>query len=77
MARELARDRAAPLRRVPRARGRLRTESGHRACQGILIERHGIEERAAFELLRRHARANNEKLVAVAQALANGTLQLG
>ena len=46
-------------------------------AKGILMERHGIDEREAFELLRRHARANNEKLVAVAQALTSGTLLLG
>jgi response regulator NasT len=32
-------------------------------AKGILMERHSIEERAALELLRDHARSTNRKLV--------------
>ena len=45
-------------------------------AKGILMERHSIDDHAAFELLRSHARANNRKLVDVAAAVAEGHLLL-
>ncbi len=45
-------------------------------AKGILMERHGIDDRQAFELLRSHARANNRKLVDVARAVGDGHLLL-
>jgi AmiR/NasT family two-component response regulator len=36
-------------------------------AKGILMERHGVDERAAFELLRGHARRTGQKIVAVAE----------
>jgi response regulator NasT len=41
-------------------------------AKGILMERHGIEERAAFELLRTQARNSSRPLVAIAQAVLDG-----
>jgi AmiR/NasT family two-component response regulator len=41
-------------------------------AKGILMERHSLDERAAFELLRSHARANNRRLVDVAHAVTDG-----
>ena len=41
-------------------------------AKGILMERHSIDEPAAFELLREHARATNRKLVDVASAVVDG-----
>jgi AmiR/NasT family two-component response regulator len=41
-------------------------------AKGILMERHEIDERAAFELLRDHARAQNRRVVDVAAAVAGG-----
>ena len=41
-------------------------------AKGILMERHSINEQAAFELLRDHARANNRKLLDVATAIVDG-----
>jgi AmiR/NasT family two-component response regulator len=41
-------------------------------AKGILMERHSIEERAAFELLRNDARSTNRKLVDVASAVVDG-----
>jgi AmiR/NasT family two-component response regulator len=38
-------------------------------AKGILMERHSIDEPAAFELLREHARSTNQKLVDVASAV--------
>jgi AmiR/NasT family two-component response regulator len=38
-------------------------------AKGILMERHGIDERAAFEMLRNHARRTNRKIVDVAESI--------
>ena len=38
-------------------------------AKGILMERHGIEEQAAFEMLRNDARRSRRKLVDVAEAV--------
>jgi AmiR/NasT family two-component response regulator len=41
-------------------------------AKGILMERHSVDEPAAFELLREHARTTNRKLVDVASAVVDG-----
>jgi AmiR/NasT family two-component response regulator len=41
-------------------------------AKGILMERHSIDENAAFDLLRAHARTTNRKLVDVASAVVDG-----
>ena len=41
-------------------------------AKGILMERHGIDERAAFEMLRRTARDTQTKLVDVAEVVIKG-----
>jgi len=41
-------------------------------AKGILMERHSIDEPAAFEMLREHARSTNRKLVDVASAVVDG-----
>jgi ANTAR domain len=41
-------------------------------AKGILMERHGIDERAAFEMLREHARRTQRKLVEVAEGVVAG-----
>ncbi len=38
-------------------------------AKGILMERHGIDEQAAFNMLRDHARRNNRKVVDVAEEI--------
>lgn len=45
-------------------------------AKGILMERHQLDERAAFELLRQHARQNNQKIVDVSNAVIDGALHL-
>jgi AmiR/NasT family two-component response regulator len=40
-------------------------------AKGILMERHSLDESAAFELLREHARSTNRKLVDVASAVVD------
>jgi AmiR/NasT family two-component response regulator len=41
-------------------------------AKGILMERHGIDEREAFELMRDHARAQSRRVVDVAVAVTDG-----
>ena len=41
-------------------------------AKGILMERHAVDERAAFELLRDHARAQNRRVVDVAVTVGEG-----
>ena len=41
-------------------------------AKGILMERHGVDDTAAFELLRSNARASNRKVVELARAVADG-----
>jgi AmiR/NasT family two-component response regulator len=45
-------------------------------AKGILMERHGVEERRAFELLRDHARQHNTKLVDISRSVIEGHLLL-
>jgi AmiR/NasT family two-component response regulator len=40
-------------------------------AKGILMERHGIDEQAAFSMLRDHARRNNRKMVDVAEEIVS------
>ena len=40
--------------------------------KGILMERHGIDERAAFDVLRDHARSQSRRVVDVARAVTEG-----
>jgi response regulator NasT len=41
-------------------------------AKGILMERHGIDERGAFDLLRDSARSNSRRVVDVSQAVVDG-----
>ena len=41
-------------------------------AKGILMERHGVDDRAAFDMLRDHARINRLKVVQVARAVTDG-----
>ncbi len=41
-------------------------------AKGILMERHSVDEAAAFDLLREHSRTSNRKLVDVAAAVVDG-----
>ena len=59
---------------------RLEGAFGRRAlterAKGILMERHQIDEREAFELLRSQARRNGRKLIDVAEAVATSHMLL-
>ena len=41
-------------------------------AKGILMERHGLDERRAFELLREHARSSSRTVLDIAQAVLDG-----
>jgi AmiR/NasT family two-component response regulator len=41
-------------------------------AKGILMERHGLDERAAFELLRDHARSHSRRVLDVAGSVGEG-----
>jgi response regulator NasT len=41
-------------------------------AKGIVMERHGVSDREAFDRLRDHARAGNRRVVEVAQAVVDG-----
>ena len=41
-------------------------------AKGILMERHGVDERHAFELMRQQARRSNRRVIELAHAVADG-----
>ena len=45
-------------------------------AKGILMERHSVDESAAFDMLRAQARSTNRKLVDIANAVVDGHLLL-
>jgi response regulator NasT len=57
---------------VERLEGALQRRALIERAKGILMERHSISDRAAFELLREHARSNNRTVVDVAGAVTEG-----
>ena len=73
---ELATQRHTERRRlaeqVGQLEGALERRSTIERAKGILMERHGVDERQAFELMRRQARRSNRRVVAVAQAVVDG-----
>jgi response regulator NasT len=61
---------------VERLEGALERRAVIERAKGILMERHGVGEREAFDRLRSHARANGKRVVEMAQAVADGHLLL-
>ena len=57
---------------VARLEGALERRALIERAKGILMERHGIEARPAFDLIRDHARSNNRTVVEVSAAVAEG-----
>ena len=57
---------------VERLEGALERRAVIERAKGIVMERHGVGEREAFELLRAHARAHNRRVVAVAGSVIEG-----
>jgi response regulator NasT len=57
---------------VERLEGALERRALIERAKGILMERHDIDDRQAFQLLREHARSNNRTVVDVSSAVAEG-----
>jgi response regulator NasT len=70
---EAARDRFADHNRL---RAAVERQAVIERAKGILMERHSLDDRAAFELIRRHARSGNRKVVDVASAVVAGHMLL-
>lgn len=62
---------------VAQLEGALERRAVIERAKGVLMERHDLEERAAFEALRGYARSNSRPVVSVAAAVAAGELDLG
>jgi response regulator NasT len=73
---EVAMRRHGELRRLTEHVERLESALERRAvierAKGIVMERHAVDERAAFERLRSHARSRNRTVVEVAASVAEG-----
>jgi AmiR/NasT family two-component response regulator len=78
---EIAMRRHGESTRLAEQVDRLETALERRAlierAKGILMERHGITEREAFDRLRAHARSRNRTVVQVADAVTDGHTLLG
>jgi AmiR/NasT family two-component response regulator len=59
-------------RKVEQLQTALERRSVIERAKGMLMERHSLPERAAFELLRNHARATNQTVVALASEVVSG-----
>jgi len=57
---------------VGQLEGALQRRGTIERAKGILMERHSLDDRGAFELLRRQARGSNRRVVDLAHAVANG-----
>jgi response regulator NasT len=57
---------------VERLEGALQRRALIERAKGILMERHSLDDRVAFEQLREHARSNNRTVVDVAAAVTEG-----
>ena len=55
--------------------GAFKRRSTTERAKGILMERNGVDEEGAFQLLRDHARSTQSTLVDAAQSVADGTLK--
>jgi AmiR/NasT family two-component response regulator len=58
--------------KVEQLEGALQRRTVIERAKGILMERHGVEERDAFELLRDHSRASGRRVAEVAQSVLDG-----
>lgn len=62
--------------KVDQLEGALERRALIERAKGILMERHDIDDLAAFELLRTHARNTRRRVVAVSRDVAAGELEL-
>jgi response regulator NasT len=66
------RDAAQLSEKVDQLETALERRSVIERAKGIIMERHSVDERAAFELLRDHARSSNRRVLDVARAVVDG-----
>jgi AmiR/NasT family two-component response regulator len=66
------REQHALSEQIERLEGALERRALIERAKGILMERHDIGDREAFELLREHARSNNRTVVDISSAVADG-----
>jgi AmiR/NasT family two-component response regulator len=66
------RDERRLLEKVEQLESALERRAVIERAKGILMERHSIDDRASFELLRDHARAGSRRVVDVAQSVLDG-----
>jgi response regulator NasT len=66
------RDAAQLSEKVDQLETALERRSVIERAKGIVMERHQIDEHAAFELLREHARSSNRRVLDVARAVVDG-----
>ncbi|MBA3301956.1 MAG: ANTAR domain-containing protein [Thermoleophilaceae bacterium] len=73
---EIARRRHAETEELEETVGQLESALERRAvierAKGMLMERHGIDEQEAFELLRRSARSSNRKVLDLSRSVTEG-----
>ena len=62
--------------KVDQLQGALERRAVIERAKGILMERHSVDERDAFEMLRTHARSRSARVVDIARAVADGHLLL-
>jgi response regulator NasT len=65
-------DRARLTEQVEQLESALQRRGTIERAKGILMERHGVDERQAFELLRQQARRSNRRVVDLAHAVGDG-----
>jgi AmiR/NasT family two-component response regulator len=65
------------VEQVSRLEGALERRAVIERAKGILMERHGIGDREAFDRMRSHARSHNRTVVDVAAAVTDGHALLG
>jgi AmiR/NasT family two-component response regulator len=58
--------------KVDQLEGALERRALIERTKGILMERHGVDDREAFEMLRDHSRGTGRRVVEVAQAVLDG-----
>ncbi len=66
------REREALIEKVDQLEGAMARRSVIERAKGMLMERHGLDERAAFDLLRDHARSQSRRVVDIGQAVVDG-----
>ena len=65
-------DKMALTQQVEQLESALERRGTIERAKGILMERHGVDERHAFDLLRQQARRSNRRVIELAHAVAEG-----